>query len=139
MVERDYRFIQCILKWMKKLKTSEFKSLLIQMLSMDEQQCIIGKLLELQNFRLHPRSSESKSAFLATCLTQMMYMDVEAWAVLDKPSLRYNYLPYTCYLMELVSNKHVKKFLWFCLFVFFFFWKKSDSHILSFTVNKLTP
>ena len=119
MVERDYRFIQCIYKWMKKLKTSEFKSLLIQMLSMDEQQCITGKLLELQNFRLHPRSSESQSAFLATCPTQMMCMDVEAWAVSDNPSLRYNHLPYTCYLMELVSNKHVKKFLWFCLFVCF--------------------
>ena len=30
MAERDYRFIQCILKWMNIVKTSEFKSLLIQ-------------------------------------------------------------------------------------------------------------
>ena len=40
MVKRDYIFIQGILfiLWMKKLQTSEFKSLVIQMWSMDQQQ-----------------------------------------------------------------------------------------------------
>lgn len=120
MAERDYRFIQCILKWMNIVKTSEFKSSLIQMWSMDEQQCISGKLLELQNFRLHPRTSEPKSAFLATSPTQRICVDIAAWGVPDNLSPRYNHLPYTCYLMEVVSNKHARKLLrGFFVFCFF--------------------